>query len=48
VTAELTELVDPCPLANPHLYTDHDVYGMGYFRWPTLAMLPPRSCTPAH
>ena len=41
-----------CPRANPHLYTEHDVYSMEYFHWPAwavcLAVLPPSSCAPAH
>jgi len=40
---ELTEK-SFCPLANPHLYTEHDIYGMEYFHWPAwaicLALLP--------
>jgi len=40
------------PPSQLHLYTEHDVYGMEYFRWPawasSLAVLPPSSCTPAH
>jgi len=32
--AEPAELTDPCPLANPHSYTERDVYAMEYFHWP--------------
>ncbi len=24
----------PPPMGNPHLYTEHDVYGMEYSLWP--------------
>jgi len=48
---ELKELADSYPLTNPHLYTEHDIYGMEYFHWPAWAsspaVLPPSSCTPA-
>jgi len=50
--AVIVKLGDSCPPANPHLYTEHDVYGREYFHWPAwvscLAVLPPSSCTPAH
>jgi len=49
---KLTEKGSSCPPANPHLYTEHDAYGMEYFHWPAwsscLAVLLPSSCTPAH
>jgi len=42
--AGTVELADSCPPDNPCLYTEHDAYGMEYFRWPAwascLALLP--------
>ena len=31
---ELVDFADSCLPANPHVYTEHDTYGMEYFHWP--------------
>ena len=47
--SEFAYFMDSCPLANPHLYTERDVYGMEHFHCPAwLAAWPCSLPAPAH